>query len=64
MVKTTIQIMKIELHDTRSNHKWFFMIDALKPEIKVFKNGVPKATLPVLISPISTQNLMCLTEDL
>lgn len=64
MIKTTVHKSKVQLHDTKSNHVWFFEIDFIKPEINVKKNGEHKATFNTMQLPISTDYLMELTEGL
>lgn len=64
MIKTTKHKSKVQLHDTKSNHVWFFDIDFIKPEINVSKNGEFKATFNAIQIPVSTDFLMELTKGL
>lgn len=64
MIRETIKKAKFELLDTHSNHKWFFDIDFMGPQIKIFKNGLPKTTLNSIELPLSNDYLMSLTKGL
>lgn len=54
----------MELHDSHTNHKWFFDIDFMLPQIKIFKNGLPKTTVNSIELPLSNDYLMSLTKGL